>query len=124
VSLNYWRRFVYDDVVLFASTDLDAVHWRLEVNQGRNGAWREVEARIGDAHHNWSSDDLELWPALREGDPDAVSAAFPEAGPAAPADPPFEIRWNVSNWAFGASDGGRYRYRFISPGGSEDSGTL
>lgn len=116
-TLTVFRRHMYDDVALLASTDPLAHEWRLEVESAETGLWQLVKAAIQDSAMNWSTPDLALWDVLRVGEPQAVQRMFPESGPTIPARAPFAVTWDVSDW-YPWSDAlfiEERRFRFFDP---------
>nr|WRX71490.1 hypothetical protein [Actinomycetes bacterium] len=66
---------------------------------------------------NWSTRDLTLWDVLRRGEPSAIHETFPNSSPSSPAEAPFAVTWDVSNW-YPWSDAifiEEHRFRFTDP---------
>jgi hypothetical protein len=120
MSLTVFRRYNYDDVALLASTDPAANEWRLEVESGEALGWGLVQAKILDSHMNWSTPDLTLWDVLRRGEPSAIQKTFPDSSPSIPAEAPFAVTWDVSNWYTwpGTVFAHEHRFRFTDPSGT------
>lgn len=111
MALTVTKRHMYDDVTLFASTDAEAAHWRLDVGTGE-ASWRRVPAVLMDSHLNWKTIDVSKWDELRLGDETAIKAAFPKATSGVPVGLPIAVMWDVSAWVYGTRD---RRLRFIDP---------
>ena len=121
MGLSVQMRYVYDDVALIVSTDLEASRWKLEVLVGDVDQWQPVPAKVTDAHMNWSTADLELWDELRGDDESVVERVFPDADETIPARRPFAVMWNISSWYDRQNPSAEddYRFRFTAPSGSE-----
>ena len=118
MGLTVFMRHIYDDVALLASTDAEANSWRLEAESRHGPGWVPVASVIECANLNWSTPDLTMWDELREGDPNTIRRAFPDASRGIPVGEPLAVMWDVSSYYYNWQSpqaGKGYLLRFTDP---------